>query len=497
MKNNEEVVVKLSGICKKFGATQAIKDVDFELKAQEIHGLVGENGAGKTTLISILHGVVKKDSGSIIINGNNYPYMNTSIAKKVGIAVIPQKIQLFPELSIAENLFINNWTRNKKTSLINWQKMKILSRELLEKVELYINPSKKVGGLSYIEQQLIEITRVFFIENAKIIILDEPTNALVTHEADILFDFIRSLKNKGVSFIYITHYLDEIFKICDKVTVIRDGRVVRVDDVKLIDMNKLVESMVGEGIDLYPKRESNIGETILEVRNFIRTPIIKNVNFSLRKGEILGIAGLKGSGRTELARSICGLDSHNKGEIIYKGKKVSINNLREALNMGIGYLTEDRIKWGIFPIRSVRDNITITFLKNIINKLGIIRIKKEERVVGNLVNELNIKISSVNQPVNYLSGGNQQKVIVAKLLGCNLNILIFDEPTFGIDVKAKMHIHEIMNMLVKKGKSIILISSDTLELINVSDRILVLKNGEIENELLKKDFNKIKIHNFL
>jgi ABC-type sugar transport system ATPase subunit len=497
MKNNNDILLRMKNISKSFGSVQALKNVDFTLKRGEVHGLVGENGAGKTTLMNILHGIEANDSGTIQINSHEFKQMSTSTAKKMGIAVIPQKIQLFFELSIAENLFINNWPINKKSHAINWSEMKSKTREILEKVDLNIDPLRKVSTLSYIEQQMIEIAKGFFVEKAEILILDEPTSPLVIHEIKILFNLIETLKKKGLSFIYISHYLDEVFKICDRVTVLRDGQVVSVADIKSIDMKTLIKMMVGEGINIYPNRKSNIGEDILEVKKFIRKPMLNGVNFTVKRGEILGIAGLKGSGRTELARSLCGLDRYDEGEIVYKGKKIKINSTRKGLDNGIGYLTEDRIKWGLFSIRSVIENTTITFLKKIINKAGFIKIKEEKDIVQSYRDKLNIKIASTNQQVKYLSGGNQQKVIIAKLLGSDLDIFIFDEPTFGIDVKAKMYIHEIMNMLVEEGKSIILISSDVMELVRMSDRIIILKEGKIQKELLQDSINESKIISIL
>ena len=484
-KNNNNIIIKIFGISKRFGGTQALKDINFELKRGEVHAIVGENGAGKTTLVNILHGIIKNDSGSIIIKGKRYASINPSIAKKVGITVIPQKVQLVSSLSIEENLFFNNWPRLKFFNLVNWPEMRRLSRKLLEKLELSLDPFKKIKDLSYIDKQIIQITRALFIDNADIIILDEPTAALVDHEINILFDFIKSLRDKGTSFIYISHYLNEVFKICDKVTILRDGEVVTTKEVKKLTMEKLVKSMVGINVDLFPDRNTSLAGDILEVKNFAKKPLLRNVNFNLRKGEILGISGLKGSGRTELCRSICGLDRFDSGELIYKGKKIRVNSTRKGLDIGIGYLPDDRIKWGIALMRPIRENITITFLKKIINKIGFIRLKKEEEIVDYYIDKLNIKASSINQSVNYLSGGNQQKVIISKLLGANLDVLIFDDPTFGVDVKVKMNIHKIMNEIVDKGGSIILVSSDNAELIGMCDRIIILKNGEIVEEYLK------------
>jgi ribose transport system ATP-binding protein len=485
--------VVLKNISKSFGATEALKSVNFTLKKGEIHAIVGENGAGKTTLVNILFGLIKNDFGDIIVRGIHYKNMSPAISKKVGIALIPQKLQLISELSIGENLFLNSWPKKKPLNLISWTEIKHKSEVLLNKLKVDLDPSIKVGNLRYVDQQIIAITKSFFEDQADIIILDEPTAPLAAHEIELLFKFIRSLKNEGTSFVYISHYLDEVLKISNRVTVLRDGKVVCVNITNQLNIKELVKNMVGEDVDLYPKRNPQHGEVLLEVNNLSIKPLLKDITFNLNRGEILGIAGLKGSGRTELARSICGLDKFDSGKTILRGEDIKLKGVMEGLNIGIGYLPEDRITWGLFQDRSTRENITITFLKKITNMMRLIRVKKEKKLVNNYVKKLNIKLSSIDQLLNQLSGGNQQKVMISKLLGCDLEVFIFDDPTFGIDIKAKMHIHQVMNELTYQGKSILLISSDMNELEGMCDRIIVLRDSRIAGEYLRDKFNEIQL----
>ena len=490
---SKDTIVNLRNICKSFGSTRALRNVNFHLEKGEIHAIIGENGAGKTTLVNILYGLIDKDSGEIHIKGTEYKKLSPSVARKIGIAMIPQKIQLVPELSIGENLFLNDWPRAQSSILIDWDEIQNKSHELLKKLELDLDPATKVANLSYVNQQIIAITKAFFVEQADIIILDEPTAPLAIHEIEILFNFIRSLKKSNTtSFIYISHFLDEVLKISDMVTILRDGEVVCCNNTESFTLASLVKYMVGEETDLYPKRDVNIGDTILQVQNISKKPLFKDVSFNLNKGEILGLYGLKGSGRTELVRIICGLDDFESGQIILKGRKIKNHNVEEAITNGIGYLPEDRIKWGMLTGRSIRENATITFLKKLLSIIGLIEIKKESNTVEKYVKQLNIKLSNIDQRIEELSGGNQQKVMVARLLGSGLEVFILDDPTFGIDIKAKKHIHQIMNDLVNSGKSILLISSAITELIEMSDRIIVLKNGEITENYGKQDFCKLE-----
>ena len=481
-------ILTASNISKSFGAVKAIKHADFDLLRGEIHGIVGENGAGKSTLMGVLHGTHKTDSGVIKINENEYAQMTPGIAKKEGIAIIPQKMQIFPDLTVAENVFINNWS--VKGLSIDWKDLCAKTKKVLAKVDLELDPTKKVGELSFIEKQMLVIARGLFIENADVVILDEPTSALVVQEVEILFNLINRLKQQGIAFIYITHFLDEIYRICDRVTVMRDGVTVACRDTKSLEMKELVTLLVGEGVDLYPPRNAKVGENVLEVKNLVVDPLIQDVSFEVKRGEILGIAGLKGSGRTELSRAIVGLDSYKSGKIVYKGRRRKFRNIKESMSAGLGYLTEERHKYGLIPGASVADNITVTFLEKILNGLGFISSKKADAKVTEYIRKMQIKVPSGKQAVGKLSGGNQQKVVIAKLLGAELDTIIFDDPTVGIDIKAKMYIHQIMNELVEQGKSIILISSDIMEVTNMSDRVILLKNGKITQNLEKGNFDE-------
>jgi len=480
-KVNNNVIVRCKKICKDFDGVEALKDVDFDLKKGEIHGLVGENGAGKTTLINILCGAIKNDSGEIEINLKKYDCININIAKINGINIIPQHVSLIYGLTIAENLFLNNWTKNR-LGFINWSKLNKIAAKILKKVELNLNPKQKVEGLSYINQQIITITKVFFVENTRILILDEPTAPLTYKEIVDLFRFIELLKKKGVSFIYITHHMDEIFKICDRVTVLRDGRSVLTEEVNKLTMRDLTNNMIGKGIDIFSRKNIKVNRLVpvLEVKNLKRKPILKDICFKLYKGEVLGIAGLKGSGRTEIARSICGLDKFDDGNIILNGKIIKIKNVGDVLNLGIGYLTEDRIKWGLIETCTVKENISISILNKLINKIGLIKVGTEKKIAKDFVRDLDIKTATINQPILDLSGGNQQKVMVSRLLAANLNIFFFDDPTFGIDIKTKMQIYNIINDITSEDKSVVIISSEITELINVCDRVIVIQNGSVK-----------------
>ena len=494
--HNDNKIIQLSDINKKFGMAQVLKNVDFDLRKGEVHALVGENGAGKTTLMNVLYGLVPRDSGEVVIKGTHYGSLNTSKIKKAGVALIPQKLQMLANLSVAENIFINFWPRNKKTGLISWKDMESQARELLEKVNLNIDPKRKMGTLSYVDQQMVVITRMLFAENADIILLDEPTAPLVDCEINMLFEFITSLKREGYSFIYISHFLNEVFRICDRATVLRDGNVVFTRDVKSLSMSELITGMVGEDVELFPKREHEIGATHFVVQDLKVSPLINGLDLSLRKGEVLGIAGIKGSGRTELARAICGLDAIDSGKISLDGEVLHIKNVESALKYGVGYLTEDRIKWGLIGARPLYENATLTFLEKITSKFGLIKKQKEQQIVRDIIDTYDIRTTGPRQSARNLSGGNQQKVILAKLLGADLRILFLDDPTFGIDVKAKTHVYRIMNEFVSAGNSIVLISSDVYEMIAMCDRIHILRDGKIgdtyeRGEISEKDLQEV------
>ena len=493
MQNGDEII-RLSEINKRFGMAQVLTNVDFDLRKGEVHALVGENGAGKTTLMNVLYGLVPRDDGEVWIKGNQFGNVTTSKVKNAGVALIPQKLQMLSNLSVAENLFINYWPQNK-----NWKIMEEQAKELLAKVNLTTNPRTKMGTLSYVDQQMVVITRMLFAEKADVILLDEPTAPLVEREINLLFDFIESLKAEGNSFIYISHFLNEVFRICDRATVLRDGKVVFTKDVESLTMSELITGMVGEDVELFPKSKRNIGDRVFQVKNLSVRPLIKNLDLSLRKGEILGIAGIKGSGRTELARAICGLDAKQGGEISLEGKVLKINSVDDALSNGVGYLTEDRIKWGLIGVRPLYENATLTFLKKLTSRLGIIKQKEEMGMVEGFIKTYDIRTTGPKQTSKNLSGGNQQKVILAKLLGADLRILFLDDPTFGVDVKAKTHVYRIMNNFVERGNSIVMISSDVFEMIAMCDRIHILRNGSIgetyeRGKISEKDLQEVLAH---
>ncbi len=496
---NGDVVVRLSGITKRYGMAEVLSDVDFELKKGEIHALVGENGAGKTTLMNVLYGLVNRDKGNIWIKGDKLGQISTNTVKGYGVALIPQKLQMLSNLSVAENLFINNWPGRSKIGLISWGKMHEQAVELLARVNLSIDPEEQMGRLSYVDQQMVVISRMLFAENADIILLDEPTAPLVEQEVNLLFEFIESLKSKGYSFIYISHYLNEVFRLCDRATVLRDGKVVFTEELESLTMGELITGMVGEDVELFPKRTHNLGDPVLEVKELAVPPVVKDFNLSVRKGEILGVAGIKGSGRTESARAICGLDAIKAGKIVLNGEQLRIKNVDDALTQGIGYLPEDRINWGLIGIRPLYENATLTFLKKFVSRFGIIELKDEMRVVEGFIDTYDIRTTGPYQTSRNLSGGNQQKVVFAKLLGADLDVLFLDEPTFGIDVKAKTHVYRIMNDFVEAGNSIVLMSSDIFEMVEMCDRIQIIRHGSdaesfIRGEITEKQLQEVLAH---
>jgi ribose transport system ATP-binding protein len=496
---NGDVIVQISGVDKRYGMAQVLKNVDFDLRKGEVHALVGENGAGKTTLMNVLYGLVNCDKGEVNIKGEVLTNASTSAIKGMGVALIPQKLQMLSDLSVAENLFINIWPKNKNSGLISWRQMRSKARTLLEKVNLDIDPDVEMGSLSYVDQQMVVITRMLFAEKADIIILDEPTAPLVEQEIELLFKFIKSLQAEGYSFIYISHFLHEIFEIGDRATVLRDGEVVFTRDLESLSMRELINGMVGEDVELFPPREHKIGEPFFEVRGLEVPPLIEGMNLSLKRGEILGVAGIKGSGRTEMARAICGLDAKQGGEIFLEGEKIKIGDVGDGLSKGVGYLTEDRIKWGLIGVRPLHENATLTFIQKLTTKLGILKPKEEIQVTEKFIQNYDIRTTGPKQMAQNLSGGNQQKVILAKLLGADLKVLFLDEPTFGIDVKAKTHVYRIMNDFVDRGNAIVMISSDVFEMVEMCDRINILRNGQFvetydRGEITEKELHEVLSH---
>lgn len=487
---DNKIFFEMRGISKTFPGVKALDDVGFSVAEGEIRALVGENGAGKSTLMKILNGNYKKDCGQILIDGQEVDITNPQVADANGITIIFQELNLVDELSIAENIFAGRLA--KKGKLINWKELNNRAKELLNRVSFDVDPRKLVGSLTVAEKQMVEIAKALS-RNSRIILMDEPSATLTKKELDALFEIIRDLKRSGIAVIYISHRMEEIFEICETVTVMRDGQIIGTRNVADVTSDELVEMMVGREVNsAYPKRNVEIGEEVLRVENLCRKDRKQNVVFNLRKGEVLGIAGLVGAGRTEIMRAVFGVDYISSMDVYVSGKKVKINNPAAAKKHGIAFLTEDRKVEGLTLDFTVKSNIVAANLPSI--RKGIFNnVKKENEIADMYIAKTRIKTPHRNQKVGNLSGGNQQKVVVSKWLNTDPEILIMDEPTRGIDVGAKREIYEIINELVGQGKAIILISSELPEVLGMSDRVLVMKDDAIVAELTGDDINAVEV----
>jgi ribose transport system ATP-binding protein len=483
-------ILKTSHIFKTYPGVIALNDVSVEIEEGEIHGLIGENGAGKSTLIKTITGAVTPDSGIITVSGRDYKSLNPAASRKIGVEAVYQEFNLAPSLSVAENIFVGE--KLSKGIFFNRKETNRRAAEILGMYDVDIDPSDLVQGLTVAKRQLVEIAKAV-AGDAKLLIMDEPTAPLTDNEVATLFSIIRRLKEKGVTIIYISHRLEELFEITDRVTVMRDGEVIGTDRTEKLTKDSLISMMVGRNMnEAYPQKKVAPGADLLELRG-VSGNGDRDISFMLREGEILGIAGLVGSGRTELARLIFGLDRKDGGEILIRGQKAAIKSPRRAIERGIGFLTEDRKTQGVLLSLSVRWNITAGILKKLSNAIGAVDSSKEKDVVSGLKDSLNIRTPSIEQLVKNLSGGNQQKVALAKWLASDSGILIFDEPTRGIDVGAKHEIYMLMKTLAEKGAGIILISSEMEEILGMSDRLIVLYEGRISGILKKEDFSQISV----
>lgn len=480
----EDIIVKCQKIKKTFPGVVALDGVDFELRKGEVHALCGENGAGKSTLIKILTGLYGKDSGEIFFEGKEINFKSVEECRRNGISLIPQEIHMAPDLTVAENIMMTNYP--VKNGIVDWHAMREKTKELQRRIgcEDYFDSDTKVGTLSMGHQQMIEIMKAISTE-LKVIAFDEPTSSLSDEETEQLFNLIRELKEQGISIIYVSHRIAEIFKVCDRITVFKDGKYVDTRDINAVTTDTLVSLMVGREMCGFQKQKNYTDprETVLEVVNLTWKNKVKNVSFHLNKGEILGMFGIVGAGRTETARLIFGLEKKEEGIIKIHGHEVEIKTPRDAVKRKIGFVTEDRRGEGLSTISCVEWNITMPYIKNLATRFQTILHKKEMENANELSKKLKIKVASMNEPAQSLSGGNQQKIVIAKWLGANSEILIFDEPTRGIDVGAKAEIYRLMEKLVSEGKSIIMISSELPELLALSDRILVYRDGEISKQL--------------
>ena len=477
-----ETILKMQGIQKYFSGVHALKGVDFDLKAGEVHALMGENGAGKSTLIKVLCGIHRKDGGATELFGKEVDFHNIAESQAAGISVIHQELNMMNHLTVAQNMFIGREFMNG--ALINDRAMEEEARKLFEKMNVRINPSTKLGDLTVGKQQMVEIAKAVS-RDCKLLVLDEPTAALTQPEVEELFEIMLDLKAKGIGMIYISHRMDEINRISDRVTVMRDGEYVGTVNTAEVTKDDIVKMMVGRVIMGEQKTCSACpadAPVILEVKNLNAGKEVRNVSFSLRKGEILGLAGLMGAGRTEVARALYGADPKQSGEIRLNGKKVNIRTPKQAVRSGICYLSEDRKRYGLMLDKSITENTTISSVDTFISG-GIINDAKMKTSSAEFNEKLRTKTPSMDQLLKNLSGGNQQKVIIARWLMKNSDIFIFDEPTRGIDVGAKSEIYHLMNELVAQGKSIIMISSELAEVLRMSDRIMVMCDGRKTGEL--------------
>lgn len=491
----DELVLEMREIDKIFPGVHALKKVNFELRKGEVHALLGENGAGKSTLINVLGGVYPIDGGQILIDGQPVVIRQIKDAQQLGIAIIHQELVLVPHMTVAENIFMGREPRTK-LGTVDKKKMFRDAQEAIDAVGLCCSATDLVCKLSVAQQQLVEIAKALSY-NAKIVVMDEPTSSLMTREVDILFDTIRKLRAKGVSIIYISHRMSEFFEIADRITVMRDGEYVTTRDVEQTNTDELVFLMVGRKLENYYTRTYNKpGETVLEVSGLSQKSTgLEDINFSLRKGEILGFSGLVGAGRSELMRCIVGIEKYDSGEIRLFGEPAGPMNTAQAQKKGLVMVPEDRKQQGLILLNSVGFNLTINVLESFIG-LGVVNKCAENEIIECHIRALNIKTPSARQKVGNLSGGNQQKVLMGKWLATNPKILILDEPTRGVDVGAKAEIYMIIDRLAKEGISVIMVSSELNEIINMCDRVLVMSDGRITGELDRSEFTQELIMSF-
>ncbi|MBP4134343.1 ribose ABC transporter ATP-binding protein RbsA [Gallibacterium anatis] len=483
-------ILKLDNICKSFPGVRALYNAGLSVYPGRVMALMGENGAGKSTLMKILTGIYSKDSGSIHYQGQEVTFKNPKMSQLAGISIIHQELNIIPNLTIAENIFLGREFTNKFGG-IDWKKMTTESEKLLKRLKIKHSPTTPVEQLSLGELQMIEIAKALSFD-AKVIIMDEPTDALTDTETDALFNVIRELKQQNCGIVFISHRMQDIFTICDDVTVLRDGELIAERSLKDINEEQLIELMVGRKLsEQYPHIESPIGDTVLEVKN-ISGCGVHNASFKLHRGEILGISGLMGAGRTELMKLIYGALPKTAGEVFLKQKQLSIHSPQDGLNNGIVYISEDRKGDGLVLGMSIKENMTLTALKQLTKHYSINH-KAEKMTVNDFILLFNIKTPSMDQTIGLLSGGNQQKVAIAKGLMTRPDVLILDEPTRGIDVGAKKEIYQLINKFKEEGMSIIIVSSDMPEIIGMSDRVLVMNNGEIRAEYLRNEVTQEKL----
>ena len=479
-----EYVLELKNITKIFPGVKALDGVQFKLKKGEIHALMGENGAGKSTFIKVITGVHQPDEGSIILDGKEVRFKNPLEAQKAGIAAIYQHVTAYPQLTVAENIFMGH--EKIKNGFISWKQMNEEADKLIKELNGDFKATDEMGTLSVAQQQMVEIAKAISM-NARIIIMDEPTAALTKRESEELYRITEKFRDQGAAIIFISHRFEDMYRLASMVTVFRDSQYIGTYRVNEISNKALITAMVGREItDLFPKPEVELGEEVLAVKNLTKAGVFEDISFSLRKGEIVGLTGLVGAGRTEVVETIYGADTYDSGKVIIEGKEVKIKNVEEALKLGIGLVTEDRQKKGLILDWGIGKNITLSEVKKYGKGLFTDE-RKEEQIAKQLAEEVDVKAVTIFDKASSLSGGNQQKVVVAKILASDLKVLILDEPTKGVDVGAKAEIYAIMGELAKKGFAILMISSEMPEILGMSDRIIVMCDGKITGELSREE----------
>ncbi|NLO85853.1 MAG: sugar ABC transporter ATP-binding protein [Clostridiales bacterium] len=486
-----DIIVSMEHICKSFPGVKALDDVHFELRSGEVMALLGENGAGKSTLMKILSGVYTRDSGEMEIFGVPHGDLSPKQAQELGVAIIHQELNMCRHLSVAQNMFLGR--EKVKMAVLSNREMEAEARRILNELRIDIDPRQVVGELPVSKQQMVEIAKALSTD-AKVLIMDEPTSSLTSREIDDLFRIIRELKAKGCGIVYISHRLEELQYIVDRVTIMRDGQ--HVTDVNFADttMDEIISNMVGREIkEKFPRTESHRGECVFEVQNLNAGRMVRDINFKLYEGEIVGFAGLMGAGRTETTRAIFGVDPKESGTILLEGKEIKIRNVNDAIKAGIVLAPEDRKKDGLCTKLSIRQNIALPNLDLVCNKLGVINHGKENEICDKAVEDLMIKTPSVDVDAATLSGGNQQKVVVAKWLARDSKVVMFDEPTRGIDIAAKVEIYHLMNKLKAQGIAVMFVSSEMSEVMGIADRIIVMCDGRITGELVAQEATQEQI----
>lgn len=486
MEKQNDYILEFKNVCKVFPGVKALDNISFGVKRGTIHCLMGENGAGKSTLMKVIDGLYKPDGGEILFDGKPWKPKGSAEARTQGIAMIHQELNIIPEMTVAQNIYLGREMMEKNGILLDDKKMLKEAASYLEEQGLHYDLTCKMGELSIAEAQMIEIVKAISC-NAKIILMDEPTSSLTEKEVSYLIQKIFELKEKGITIIFISHKLDEVMEIADYISVFRDGTHVITDKASAFTRASMIEKMVGREMkEVFPPRSNTVGDTFFEIKNFTRKGIFENVSFEVKKGEILGISGLVGAGRTEIARAVIGLDPKDSGEVWCEGKKLEIKDVNDSIQAGIAMISEDRRRYGLVLIRSIKENIGMVALRHLFRK-QMIPLKKEKSLVTSMIGRFAIKAPSDEIETRTLSGGNQQKVVLAKWMAVEPKVLIMDEPTRGIDVGTKYEIYKMMNEMTEQGMSIIMINSDMEELLGMSDRILVIREGRLAGELSREE----------